>query len=331
MDILVTGASGFVGAYLVRKLKRQDHEVTCLVRKTSNISELTQAGVKFAYGDILNETSLNEAVANKDVIYHLVGRGSLSANSEKDFQEFYNVNVGGTKNLLNAIHNNNPHIKKIIYTSSTAAVGLLKGVVNETTVSNAQSPYQRSKRASEELVLSYHKEHGLPVTIIRPSMVYGPRGVHSEILRMCHFIKKGFFPLFNDGNNFVPLVHVEDLVDGLVLASEKGRNGSIYFILNDETTTMNQLIDAISLAMGITPFKVHIPKGFAKTCAFLLENLASALKFRPIITSERIDSMTENRVFSVEKAKKELGFEQRIRMADGIRKTVEWYRENNYI
>jgi len=328
---LVTGASGFVGAHLVRFLRQQGQDVTCLVRKTSKLDELKQAGITFIYGDILNERSLREAVENKDVIYHLVGRGSLSANSEKDFHEFYEVNVQGTKNLLEATLHNNPHVKKVIYTSSTAAVGLLKGVVNEDTVNNARSPYQRSKWASEQLILSYHKEHGLPVTIVRPSMVYGPGAVHSEILRMCGFIKRGFFPLFNDGNNSVPIVHVSDLVEGLVLASEKGHNGSIYFILNDEMTTMNKLIDFISLAMGTNPYKVHIPKVFAKTCAILLENLASALRFKPIITSERVDSMTEDRIFSIEKAKRDLTFKQKVKLEDGIRETVEWYQVHGYV
>lgn len=331
MEVLITGGTGFIGNFLIRELKNQGYNLTCLVRKNSNINELKKLDINFVYGDIQNKESLHEAVAGKDVIYHLVGIGSLSANSEEEFKKFHDTNVSGTRNILDVVVSINPNISKIIYLSSTAAVGLQKGIVTEKTICNPISPYQRSKYDSERLILDYYEQYKLPITVLRPCMVYGPGNQKSEILHMCKFIKKGIYPLFNDGNNSVPLVHVSDLVQGIILASKNGRDGEIYFMTNDEISTMNKLIDTISKAMDKKVFKIIIPKKFAKSCTYILENVASILKFKPIITRERIDSMTENRVFSVNKAKKELGYKPNINVDDGLKETVEWYQHHGYL
>jgi len=331
MKILVTGATGFIGSHLVKELKNQGHEITCLVRKTSNINKFKELNVDFAYGDIQDKKSLEGAVEEKEVIYHLIGIGSLSANTEEEFKKFYDINVLGTKNLLNAVLSKNLGIKKVIYLSSTAAVGLQNGIVNEETACHPVTPYQKSKYESEKLILDYYERYGLPITIIRPCMVYGPGSLHSEILHMCKFIKKGIFPLFNNGNNSVPLVYVADLVQGIALAAEKARGGEIYFITNDKVSTMNQIIDAISQTMGVRVFRIKIPKKLAKFCAYMLENIALMLKFKPIITRERIESMSTNRVFSVEKAKKELGYKPKVTMEEGVKETVGWYKENDIL
>lgn len=332
MKVLVTGATGFIGSHLVKELKNQEHEVTCFVRKASNIDKFKKLNVDFAYGDIQDKKSLEEVVEGKEVIYHLIGIGSLSANSKEEFKKFYDINVLGTKNLLNAVLSKNPSIKKVIYLSSTAAVGLQNGIiVNEETVCNPVTPYQKSKYESEKSILDYYEKYGLPITIIRPCMVYGPGNPYSEILHMCKFIKKGIFPLFNDGNNSVPLVYVADLVQGIVLAAEKGRCGEIYFITNDNISSMDQIVDAISQTMGVKVFRIRIPKRLAKFCAYILENIALMFRFKPIITRERIESMTTDRIFSIEKAKKEFGYIPKINLKNGIKKTIDWYKEKGYL
>lgn len=331
MKVLVTGATGFIGSHLVKRLVDDGHYVRCLVRKTSNVDELKELNINFAYGDIQEKKSLEEAVEGKEIIYHLIGIGSLSANSEEEFKQFYEINVLGIKNLLDALLSKNPNIKKVIYLSSTAAVGLQNGIINEETPCIPVTPYQKSKYESEKLILDYYEKHGLPITIIRPCMVYGPGSLHSEILRMCKFIERGVFPLFNNGNNSVPLVYVTDLVQGITLAAEKTKGGKIYFMTNDKISTMNQIIDVISQTMGVRVFRIKIPKRFAKFCAYILENIALMFKFKPIITRERINSMTTNRGFSIEKAKKELGYNPNVPMEEGIKETVRWYKEKGLL
>lgn len=331
MRILITGATGFVGGYLVKELAAQGHEITCLVRKTSNVGKLKNFDVNFIYGDILNKPSLETAVENTDLIYHLVGVGSLSANTEDEFKKFYNINYGGTKNLLDSVVSKNMNVEKIICVSSTAAVGLHDGMIDESATCNPITPYQKSKYESEKLILTYCDRFGLPITIIRPCMVYGIGDLNSEILKMCKFIKRGIFPLFNDGNNAVPLIYVTDLIQGILLSATKGRDGEVYFITNEKISTMNEIIDAISKSMNSNVCRLKISKKIAGSSACIIEKSAIILNVRPIITRDRIYSMTSNRIFSIEKAKKDLGYSPKVSLKEGITKTIAWYKKNNIL
>ena len=322
MNVLITGASGFVGKELAAALTKEN-KVTCMVRITSRISFLKKLGVKVVFGDVSDKDSLKEAVKDKDIIFHLVGIGSLSANSEEEFKRFFRVNVDGTKNLLDSILEHNKGVKKIIYLSSTAAVGLKKEPVDEETACEPKTPYQKSKYKSEELVQDYFRRYNLPISIIRPSMIYGPGGNNSEILRICRFVKKGIFPLFNRGDNAVPLVYITDFVRAVILVARKGKNGEVYFATNEEVYTMSQIVDSVAKALGKKAVKIMVPKAISLPGAFMLEKIALAFGLKPIITRERIDSMTTNRIFRVGKLKR-LGYEQEISLDEGIKKTVEW-------
>jgi nucleoside-diphosphate-sugar epimerase len=331
LRILITGSTGFIGEYLTKELASQEHEIFCLVRSTSKIDKIKDLNISIIYGDILNRKSLETAVEDVDIIYHLVGVGSLSANSEEEFNKFYNINFTGTQNLLESVMAKNVNVKKIICISSTAAVGLRDGIINESTTCTPKTPYQKSKYEGEKMILDYYETQGLPVTIIRPCMVYGEGDLRSEILKMCKFIKMGFFPLFNDGNNAVPLIYITDLIQGILLSAEKGRDGEIYFITNEKISTMNEIIDAISNNMNSRVSRLRIPKRIAKICAYIIEEIALIFKIRPIITRDRIDSMTASRIFSIDKAKTDLDYSPRVSLEEGIANTIMWYKNNNII
>jgi nucleoside-diphosphate-sugar epimerase len=145
------------------------------VRKNSNVGELKQLGVELAHGDILAGASLDGNVEGIDIVYHLAAMGHVSAVSKQAFELFRKVNVEGTRNLVKACSRH--RISKFIHVSSTAAMGLIKApIVDETTECRPATPYQKSKRESEQVVLEYWKKEGFPAVIVRPCMVYGPGG-----------------------------------------------------------------------------------------------------------------------------------------------------------
>jgi nucleoside-diphosphate-sugar epimerase len=325
MNVLVMGATGFVGNLLVKALIKEGHSVTCFVRKTSNIVDLKQLKVEFAYGDILDVDSIKKAIIGNEVIYDLVGAGNISSLSEEAYLKFKKVNVFGTENLLKACLGEN--IKKIIYYSSTAAMGVVTGVINEKTKCNPLTPYQRSKFESEELISSYCKKYNLPVVIIRPPMVYGPGDVRSQLFKVYKLIKSNFVPLIGNGRNIIPLIYIHTLVDASVRAI-LGKNGETY-ILADEKVSLLNIIEIMKRNMSKTPIILKIPAWFARLIAFCFELLSKLFRKTPFLTRMRVNSMTSSRIFDVTKAKREIGFRQLVNLNEGMKETIKWYQSKN--
>ncbi|MCJ7578895.1 MAG: NAD(P)-dependent oxidoreductase, partial [candidate division Zixibacteria bacterium] len=213
---LVTGANGFVGSHLVEKLLSIGYQVTCLVRKTSNLRWLSGLKVEYVYADISERESLSREAGSfgknvlKDVdfIFHVAG-----LTKAKTEEEYSKANYEGTKNLLEACVKDNPQIKRFVYISSQAAVGPGKDdrPLDETAPCNPITDYGKSKLEGEKIVLEYSSK--LPVTVIRPPAVYGPRD--SDILSFFKVANKGFKTLFGKGESYLSLCYIEDLVDGI--------------------------------------------------------------------------------------------------------------------
>lgn len=331
MKVFVTGATGFVGGFLVKRLLKSGNIVTCLVRDLEKAEPLKKIGAKLIKGDLNDKVIVQDAIKNQDIVYHLAAIGNSSFVSKDAYRRYIEINADGTKNLLEACRNKK--IKKIVHFSSIAVMGLTKDEISdENSECYPVSPYQKSKYETEKIVLDYYNEYNLPVVMIRPTMIYGPGNVNfSEILRMARFIKKGIFPLIGSGNNAIPLVHVEDVVSRAVLASKHGKSGEVYIITNEKTYSFKEIIRAISNEVGKKVFIIKIPKLIAQIIIAPMELMSKIFKFKPIFTLKRIESMTANRVFSVEKAKKDLKYKQEISMEEGIKETIAWYKSNNYL
>ena len=170
MKALITGSNGFIGSHLAERLLNHDYQVKCLVRKTSNLRWIKDLPVEVVYGDIADLNSLLPSVAGVDYVFHL--SGALRANNEN---EFYRINQGGTKNLLEACRQQNPNLKRFVCVSTQAAAGpSIDGIpLTESDDPHPISIYGKSKQLGEQVVLEFQKF--FPVTIIRPPIVYGPR------------------------------------------------------------------------------------------------------------------------------------------------------------
>lgn len=329
MNILVTGATGFIGSHLVKALLQEGHYCRCLVRATSKVDELESLGVELFYGDLTKPGSLQDIAKGIDIVYHLAAMGHVSAISEAAYQRFFDVNVNGTKNLAEECCNDK--VDKFIHFSSTAAMGLIKKpLVDETVPCQPSTPYQRSKYESEKIVERYWKERGLPVVILRPCMVYGPGG-EGEFLKICRLIKKGVFPKVGRGKNLTPMVHVEDVVQAAILARERGIPGETYLIASNGSFKLNLIRNLIVEKLEIKRINTYIPTCMAKIGARGIELLAKTFNFTPIVTYKNIDSTVTDRVFSINKVRDQLGYFATVDIDRGIGETIQWYRDNGYL
>lgn len=323
--ILVTGGTGFVGTYLVEELISQGASCRLLVRPGSNTERLAgMENVEFWTGDITRPETLEGIGKDIDYVYHLAAEGHVSAISDEAFQRFISVNVEGTKNLITECSKS--QITKFVHFSSTAAMGLIKKeLVNESDMPQPVTPYQKSKLVSEAIALKSGEELGVPVVIVRPCMIYGVNG-KGEFLKMCQLMRKGLFPRVGFGRNLTPLVHVRDLVQGAVRAAEKGVEGEAYLLASECSIELNELRNIIMEAWGTKAIYPYIPAWFMFFAALCFEIFAKLTHKAPVVTRRNIASTIWDREFSIDKARRELGYYPKTDIREGIFETVEWFK-----
>lgn len=323
---LVTGASGFVGSHLVDKLLELNHSVRIIARKESKLKWIDLSKIEIFNCDYDDIQSLKDAVQNVDFVFHVAG--VIKAKSR---EVYYKGNVEVTKNLLKAIELFNPNLKRFVFISSQAAAGPSPDGVPKTEdmECNPVTTYGKSKLEAERVVKSY--ETKIPFTIIRPSAVYGPRD--PEILLFFQTLKKGIQPMVGFSEKYVSLVHVSDLIEGILLAafSEKSLNQT-YFISSEKGYGWEEIGNISSKILGKRVLKIRIPHFMVFTVAAISQFLSYFKREATILNLEKAREMVQKSwVCSVEKARQELGYSQKIDLERGIRETINWYKEKGWL
>ena len=328
MNILITGGTGFVGRYLVRELLSRGDFCRLLVRSKSNIEGLPNKNqIELWQGDITSQDTLKGIAKDIDYVYHLAAVGHVSAISEEAYKNFIRVNVHGTKNLI--IECAGFNIKKFVHFSSTAAMGLIKNkFTNETDMPQPVTPYQKSKLESERVAFSMGKQYKIPTVVIRPCMIYGIHG-KGEFLKMCRLMNRGLFPKVGFGKNLTPLVHVSDVVQGAIKAAEKGIPGEIYLIASEHSIELSELRNMVIKAFGKRTLYPFVPVWAMFFVAWCFELTAKITGRPPIATRRNIASTVWDREFSIEKARKDLGYNPQVSFQEGIAETVQWFKSFN--
>jgi len=324
MRTLVTGATGFVGSYLVQRLEAEGHQCRCLVRSKHRAEAMpTLAHAELIEGDVTEPTSLSGMADGVDYVFHLAAEGHVSAVSEVAYRRFEQVNVQGAQNVVEACAGTG--ISKLVHFSSTAAMGLIHApVVDETTPCQPATSYQRSKRQGETVVLTTARNKDVPVVIIRPCMVIGAGG-HGQFRKFVRLMARGLFPKVGRGANLTPVIHVQDVVHGAMLAAERGIPGETYLLVGG-SYPMDEIRQFVVAALGTSPPYPYLPTWLVLAGAWAVETLACTAGRVPIVTRRNIASTVADRVFSIEKAKRQLGFAPQVRLAEAIRETVAWYQ-----
>lgn len=324
--VLVTGASGFVGSHLVDQLVERGNSVRCLVRHSSKLRYLEHPRIELAYGGLDGSTDWDAALADVHTVYHVAG--TTFARRPKDY---FLVNHQGTEAILAEAVKRRDRIKKFVHISSLAAVGPGPDgkPVNEDTTPSPITPYGRSKLMGEEAV--HAVSDLLPVTIVRPPAVYGPRDY--GIFEFFKAVKGGMFPMIGRNDKRVSLVHVRDLADGIILAGESERSvGRTYFISSEDDYSMRAVADLIAALMRRRLRSFAIPRTVAYGVALAAEGAAALMRKPPVINRDKVTDLSQGSwTCSIERARNELGYNPRVPLEQGLRETLEWYKGEGWL
>jgi nucleoside-diphosphate-sugar epimerase len=275
--------------------------------------------------DICDPSTLVGVAEGVRHVYHLAALGHVAAQSEEAYRNFVRVNVDGTRNVIRACAG--VGVEKFVHFSSTAAMGLIrKPVVDENDPPQPVTPYQKSKLESEQAALALGAELGLPTVIVRPCMIYGVGG-EGEFKKMATLMRRGLFPRFGGGKALTPLVHVKDVVQGAIKAAEKGRAGEAYLLTSVRSIERAHMREFVLRAWGKRALYPYVPYWAVYGVATLFERWAELSGTTPIATRRNIASVAWDREFSIEKARRELGYEPEVSFEQGIAETVAWMKE----
>lgn len=327
MTTLVTGASGFVGAAVARQLLAQGHEVRALVRPGGDRRNLQGLALSLVEGDLGDPDSLRRAVAGCEWLFHIAADYRLWV---PDPQAMLRVNVAGTETLLQRA--GDAGVKRIIYTSSVAALGLNQDqspADEETPVllENMIGHYKRSKFIAEQAVRKLVATQGLPVVIVNPAAPLGPRDVKpTPTGRIVLDTLRGKMPAYvQTGLN---VVHVDDVAQGHLLAFEKGAPGERY-ILGGENMTLKAILDAVCACAGLAPPRIRLPRAALYPVAWLAEGWAKLSGTTPPVTVDSLRMAGKFMHFSSAKARQALGYQPRP-ARHAIEDAVAWFKDNGY-
>jgi dihydroflavonol-4-reductase len=327
MTTFVTGGTGFVGSHLVEALLATGRRVRALVR--SDPKWLKGLDVEIVRGDLGAEGPLRDALAGVDEVFHVAGL--TRAPTE---QALIEANLGGTATLLRAVRAAAPDVRRVVVTSSLAAVGPspagASGVepLTEAHPLRPISAYGRSKAAMELALARDFAD--MPVVVVRPPAVYGPR--ETDIFTVIRAAaRQRIFPIAGSPDRPVmSLVHVRDLVDGL-LACTEAPAGETYFVASERGYSWGEIRDAVAAALGHRLLTLRIPLALVPPAGALVESIGALFGSYPPLNREKAREAREAWVCSVEKARREIGFRQRVALAEGIQETVTWYRQQGWM
>jgi len=329
VKVLVTGAAGFIGGHVVDALAERGNEVRALVRPGGNSSHLQALkDVEIVQGDLIDKGSLEFAVQDVQQVYNLAAK-----TGPWGVEEAYRaVNLQGLANLIHfAI---DAGVQRIVHTSSVTVYGHhLRGVVTEDHPFYAEdNPYSRSKIAGERLISQLVQEHEAPVVILRPAWVYGPRDVAS-FCRFVNLVERGKSFLIGTGENIVPVVYVRDVAQGLIKAGDAGNEviGRAYNIADDRPVTQAEYLNTIADALQAP----HVSRKFPLSALYLAGRTAEvvwqAMGRRkgapPPLTTYGVSLLGENQQFSIDRARRELGYGPSFDVTRGVAEGVRWYLE----
>jgi nucleoside-diphosphate-sugar epimerase len=323
---LVTGATGFIGSHLVDLLLKQKYAVRVLLRKTSDTVWLQRLPIDYVYGDLFDRDALRQAVAGVDYVFHSAG-----VTKAKTAEEYFRGNAEGTRNMLDAVSQYNPGLKRFIQISSQTAAGPSPGPspVTEETPPHPITTYGKSKLKSEEACAEHRGT--IPITIVRPPAVYGPRD--KDIYEFFKTMSKGLQPMVGMKEKFVSLIHVGDLVRGFVLAAESEKaSGQTYFISSSQVYGWKEVGEVSRRVIGKSAFRIKIPEAGVFAIAAFSEFFGLFSKRPVLINFEKARDMVQDYwTCDSSKAQRDFGYRQEIPLEEGVRNTVEWYRGKGWL
>ncbi len=332
MKALVTGGAGFTGVHLVRALLERGDEVTVLDISAGNpldTDPLQAQGVKFIIGSVADQDLLQKAVSGQEVIFHL-------ASAFRDIHQgaplFHEVDVEGTRRLLEAARS--AGARRVVHCSTQGVHGSLP---TGRVPGNEESPlapidYYCEAKVAAEAVCDKFIADGMDIVNVRPTSIYGPGDTHGwlKLFRMC---KKGRFLMLGSGKTFNHPVYVGNLVQGFLLAADvPDARGRSYLIGDSEYVSLNDLVRIIGKVLG-TKVKLYRFPWYrpVHALAYLMEVASKPFNYEPPLFRRRLTWFSTNRGWDISRARRELGFQPRVDLEEGLTLTKKWYQERGLL
>jgi dihydroflavonol-4-reductase len=306
MKVLVTGANGFTGSHLVKALVQRGDQVTALVRKSSNLSRLADSPVQLVYGDIGDRPALTTAMKDVDWVFHVAAYVELGL---VDAAKMEQVNVEGTRTVLEVAQTAGIH--KLVYCSTIGVYGDTQGqAIDETfqrTQTDFSSAYDRTKYQAQQVVNQFAAQ-GLPVVSVMPAGIFGADDPHFGPV-ITQFLR-GRLKVWAGGDRVTGIVHIDDLVQAMLLAAEKASSGSHYIISTGDLTT-REMFQFLSQETGIS-VPAELPEPIVRWVGNLLDLIGRLLSWQPPLSRERVHYLYDRCVrVDATKARRELDWQPR--------------------
>jgi nucleoside-diphosphate-sugar epimerase len=333
--ILVTGANGFVGSNLVEALVERGYRVRGMVRRTSDLTHIRDLPIELAYTDMRDAESLYRTCQGVDVVIHCA-----AMTRALDEETFLEVNARGTEALALASLRASPNLQRFVFVSSQAAAGPaqdLNAAIDESCPPNPVTWYGRSKLAAERALQAMATtsppsgtSKPLPLTIVRPAPVYGPRD--RDFFAYFDLVQHRLSLQLGRQERFLSLIYVRDLVELIVLATEnKAALGQTYFGCS-RAHSYTDLSEAIGRALGKKTLRITIPLAVLTPIA-LWSRVQGRITGKPALLNDQrvLDMRQRYWLCSGEKARQELGFAPRYDLDTAVQETAAWYRQNGWL
>jgi nucleoside-diphosphate-sugar epimerase len=328
MNILVTGGTGFTGRHLVSRLLSEGHRVTVLdVGQTPVARELECAGARLVRGSVTDAATVDHATAGQDLVYHLASafRDVFASNDV-----YRDVDVEGTRRVLDASFR--AGARRVVHVSTQGVHGSIRNTPgDEDSAIAPRDSYCEAKYLAERVCREFI-DRGEDVVIVRPTSIYGPGDTHGW-LKLFRMVQKGRFLMIGDGRTLNHTVFVENVVDCLQLAAAAPHaRGRTYLVGDDEATTLDRLVRLIAETLDVDLRMLRFPSyRLAWLGAAGVEFACKPIGVSPPIFRRRLSWFRTNRAFRIDRARRELGYEPRVGLREGLARTAAWYREQGLL
>ena len=323
--MLVTGASGFTGSALCRRLCSDGHDVVAFVRPSSDTKMLQDMGVECREVDIRDSDDVLKNFEDFRNVYHIAAAYRAE---HVDKEEFTRVNVGATKNLLEAAKAKGIH--RFVHCSTVGVQGEIEQPpADEDYRLQPGDHYQQSKLEGELLAREYF-DAGLPGVVVRPVGIFGPGDM--RFLKLFRPVSRGQFVMIGRGDVLYHLTYIDDLVQGIVLAGEHpGAVGEVFTIAGEQYSTIRELVDLIAEVLGKPKPRLRVPFLPVYWASVVCDKVCSAVGVSPPLYPRRVEFFQLDRAFTISKARELLGYEPSVSLREGIGRTAAWYQEQGLL
>jgi dihydroflavonol-4-reductase len=327
MRVLITGGTGFIGSALARRLLEGGHRVRLLSlvntdAEAANAADLERRGAELVRGDVADRALHAPALEGVDAVHHVA---ATMREADVPDRVFWDTNLAATQDLFRA--SREAGVRRFVYCSTMGVTGEIRGrVVDETAPYRPRDVYTRTKAAAEAWVLEQARAMGFAATAVRPADVYGPGD--RRLLKLFRMVQKGTFVYLGDGRGRRHMIFIEDLLDGMLAAQESPQAlGEAFLLAGPAPLPLRELVETIAAELSVRAPRRRLPYRPVRWLSAAVEAACRPLRVQPPIYPRRVDFYAHDYAFDTSKARERLGFEPRVDIREGVRRTIAAYRE----